>query len=219
MDTCSTRVLPSPFNIISCIIQQQWSKKKTSSHNKNSKWNTSRVIVRGEMHDDVRFGDSKKNIYRLGMCVDIFIYIYLYDSEYVPIKTERKTLQGPPPTVYCRRIVKNPAEFSRSLTLCPSSLIIILFLSTPHPTHSKLIRLLPSVAVAKSVVVATFILRTCSAYREQWSRQPPGSNSWSTWDVLRTSIRASAIGRCKLQSVGFESKSSAGLLKNVVING
>ena len=78
------------------------------------------VVVRLEMRDDVRFGDLKKYIYTciqnvyVCVCVYIYIYIYIWGLSVSLLKWREKLWYRHRrlPPVYCRRIIKNPAEFS-----------------------------------------------------------------------------------------------------------
>lgn len=151
--------------------------------------------------------------------------IYIYYLCVFRTKTERKTLEPRPPPD-ARLLPSNrkkiPLNFQLVNPVLPSSL----YTTTTHAIISRTNvaydfshRPLRSPGKGWTRRQWLFILRTCSAYREQWFRQPPGSNSWSTWDEPRTSTRVSAIGRRRPRSAGFESKSSAGLRKNVTING
>ena len=80
------------------------------------------VVVRLEMRDDVRFGDLKKYIYTpiyvytecVYVCVCVYIYIYIWGLSVSLLKWREKLWYRHRrlPPVYCRRIIKNPAEFS-----------------------------------------------------------------------------------------------------------
>lgn len=102
------------------------------------------------------------------MCVCVYIYIR---PECIPIKMERKTLVPPPPPV-TRLLPSNRKKILLNFQLvnpsfhpcnvCTDTTVVVrsYFFFYPLPSHQGRIRLFPS-------VVDAFILRTCSAYREQ----------------------------------------------------
>lgn len=57
-------------------------------------WNARRCAFWG--FEKIHIIYTYKRLYRMCVCVCVFIYIYM-GSEYIPIKTERKTLAPPPP--------------------------------------------------------------------------------------------------------------------------
>jgi len=113
------------------------------------------------------FWGFEKNIY-IYIPLDVYVYIYMA-TECIPIKTERKTLVPPPPPatrllplnrkkILLNFQLVNPS--SHPCNVCTDTAVIVRsFFFATHSPHQGRIRLFPS--------AAAFILRTCSAYREQ----------------------------------------------------